>query len=58
MIAQVVNSLVLKVWDIAIFAVKFSIFSKSFLYMKLSHISEIGTGTIFRYTGKTQGICK
>ena len=40
-----------------IFVVKFSNFSKSVLHMKLSQISEIGTGKMFSQTGK-QGICK
>ena len=39
--------------DIAIFAVKFF---KSILYTKLSQISEIGTGKISNWTGKTQNL--
>ena len=46
----------LKIQDIAIFAVRFSIFSKSVLHMKLAQISEIGTGKISSGTGKMQGI--
>ena len=43
MLAQVVNSLILTVKNTAIFAMKFS---KSVSLMKLSQISEIGTGRI------------
>ena len=42
--AQVVTSLILKIQDIEIFAVKFS---KSVSLLKLSQIPEIGTGKIF-----------
>ena len=49
--ALVLNSLILKIQDIAIFATKVSL-------MKFSQISEIGTGNISSLTGTTQGICK
>ena len=51
--AQVVNSLILNIQDIAIFAAKFSNCSKSVLLVKLSKISDIGTGKISSWTGKT-----
>ena len=60
--AQVVNSLMTKVKDIAIFATKISIFfqkldrsAKSNLCMKYLQIMEIGTGKFCGWTGKTQG---
>ena len=42
--AQVVNSFILKIQDIVIFAAKFSNFSMPALLMKLSQISQICTG--------------
>ena len=41
-----------KVQDIALFAVKFSYFSKPALQIKLSRISGIGKGNMFSQTGK------
>ena len=46
--AKVVNSLILKIQDIAIFAMKLS---KLVWHIKLSLISEIGTGKISSWTG-------
>ena len=49
---QVVNSFILKIQDIAIFAAKFSNDCKSVLLMKWPQISELGTGKISSWTGK------
>ena len=59
--ARVVNSLIQKVKDISIFAVKISMFSKSqvsFVYVtvKKSHKLAQGKFAIGQKTGKTQGI--
>ena len=53
---QVVNFPILTIKDIAIFAVKFTNFSKPVAHKKLAQISEIGTGKISTQTWKTQGI--
>ena len=42
--AQVVNSMILNIHDIAIFAAEFSNLSKSVTLMKMLQISEFGTG--------------
>ena len=62
--AQVVNSLILKIQDIAIFTAKFSniplklnVSAKSVLYMKTSQITWIGIGNFQSYRQKL-GICK
>ena len=47
--AQVVNSLILKLQDITIFAIHF---------LSQSQIAKNVTGPIYSWTGKTQGICK
>ena len=53
---------ILKIQDIAIFAMKYLKFLKSVLLMKSSQISEIGTGKFSSWTGKktrkAQEICK
>ena len=49
--ARVGSSVILTVQDVVIFAAKFPVFSKSVLLMKLSQISEIGTGNISSWTG-------
>ena len=49
-LVQVVNSLILKIQDIAIFA------SESVLNVKLLQISEFGTGKTSSWTGKKQEI--
>ena len=51
--AQVLNSLILNIQHIAIFAGEFSNFFKSVSLMELLRISKIGTGKIFNWTGKT-----
>ena len=48
--AQVVNSMILKILDIAIFA---ATFFRSVSHIKLLQISEIGTGKFSSRTGKT-----
>ena len=50
-LALAVNFFILKIQDIAIFAAQFTYFSKSVLLMKLSLISDIGTGKISSWTG-------
>ena len=58
------NFLILKIQDIAIFAATFPNLLKSVLHMKSSQISEIGTGKISSWTdisnctGKTEEIYK
>ena len=53
--AKVVNSLNLNIENIAIFGGKKMSFSKSVSYIKLSQISENGTGKIPSQTEKIQG---
>ena len=50
--AQVVNSLLLTIQDIARFAANFSNFSKSVLHMEMSRASEIDTGKLLGRQGK------
>ena len=52
-----VNSLILRTQDIAMFAEDFSDFSLVSLRI-LSQISEIGAGEISSWAGNTHGICK
>ena len=54
--AQVVDSVLLKIQDITIFAAYFSNHLKSVSHMKLSKISSIGTGKISRQQRKNREV--